>query len=174
MKAPRRAMRLTDVSGQKFGRLNVAWPIGYKQRGVAWLCFCDCGNMVHVRTADLLRKHTVSCGCYNRERDKTHGRTGTSEWNTYRDAKNRCTNPRHHAYKDYGGRGIKFLFTSFEQFFDLLGERPFKLQLDRIDNDGHYEPTNVKWSTCSEQSKNKRNPWITRRKNMEMKCLNRK
>jgi hypothetical protein len=59
-------------------------------------------------------------------------------------------------YQNYGGRGIKFLFTSFEQWFAELGHRPLGETIDRIDNDGHYEPGNVKWSTRSEQNSNQR------------------
>jgi hypothetical protein len=62
-------------------------------------------------------------------------------------AKQRCTNPRDVKYPSYGGRGIDFRFTSFEQFFAEVGHRPFRETLDRINNEGHYEPGNVKWST---------------------------
>jgi hypothetical protein len=72
-------------------------------------------------------------------------------------AKSRCNNPNSTSWKDYGGRGIKFLFTSFEQFFAELGPKPSpKHSLDRIDNEGNYEPGNVKWSTRAEQHANKR------------------
>jgi hypothetical protein len=72
----------------------------------------------------------------------------------FRDALRRCTNPNVDNYKDYGGRGIKFLFTSFEQFFAEIGPRPEGMTLDRIDNDGNYEPGNVRWATRSQQRQN--------------------
>jgi hypothetical protein len=87
----------------------------------------------------------------------TLGGKQTPEYVAWHDAKQRCTNPndaRH--WKDYGGRGIKFLFTSFEQFFAELGSRPEGKTLDRINNDGNYEPGNVRWATQSEQNKNQR------------------
>jgi hypothetical protein len=75
----------------------------------------------------------------------------------YTSALYRCTNPKSKAWKDYGGRGIKFLFTSFEQFMACIGPRPSsKHMLDRKDNNGHYEVGNVRWATRSEQNKNKR------------------
>ena len=81
----------------------------------------------------------------------------TSEYEAYKTAKKRCTNPRQPRFKDYGGRGIKFLFKSFQQFFKHLGWKPSpKHVLDRIDNDGHYKIGNVRWATHSESLKNRR------------------
>src|SRR6266404_6625965 len=76
--------------------------------------------------------------------------------NTYDHAKARCLNPRDAAFKNYVGRGIKFLFQNFEEFLSCLGPRPKGKMLDRIDNNGHYEPGNVKWSTRKQQNENKR------------------
>jgi hypothetical protein len=81
---------------------------------------------------------------------------GAREYQAYHSAKNRCNNPRNPGYKYYGGRGIRFLFTSFEQFFAELGPRPPGLSLDRIDNDGNYEPGNARWAARSEQRRNQR------------------
>ena len=81
----------------------------------------------------------------------------TSEYRAYQDAKIRCTNSGHKSFKDYGGRGIKFLFKSFEQFFKHLGWKPSpNLVLDRIENDGNYEIGNVRWTTRSESQRNQR------------------
>lgn len=74
----------------------------------------------------------------------------------YYEAKRRCTNPKHKRFKDYGGRGIEFNFVSYEQFITHLGPRPPNFELDRIDNDGHYEIGNVRWVDFSTQQKNKR------------------
>jgi hypothetical protein len=91
-----------------------------------------------------------------------HGMTGTPEHDAYISARYRCMNPCSDAWEDYGGRGIKFLFASFEQFFAELGPRPAGVDargkalysLDRIDNDGNYEPGNVRWATREEQRAN--------------------
>lgn len=82
--------------------------------------------------------------------------TGTPEYDAYNSAKERCLVPTRKGYKDYGGRGIKFLFTSFEQFFKEIGPRPKGKTLDRKDNDGNYEPGNVRWATLKEQMNNTR------------------
>lgn len=71
-------------------------------------------------------------------------------------AKSRCQNLQLPCWPDYGGRGIEFRFTSFEEFYICLGPRPPGYTLDRIDNDGHYEKGNVRWATRQEQNLNKR------------------
>lgn len=75
---------------------------------------------------------------------------------SYREALKRCTNPKQKCWPDYGGRGIRFLFTSFEQFLAELGPRPAGTTLDRIDNDGNYQPGNVRWATPAQQRVNQR------------------
>ena len=88
---------------------------------------------------------------------RKQGSRGLGELQAYRDAKKRCTVLKCKSYPDYGGRGIKFLFTSFEQFFAELGPKPSKqYTLDRIDNDGNYEPGNVRWATRLDQTHNRR------------------
>lgn len=72
------------------------------------------------------------------------------------EAKRRCTNKNHKQFLDYGGRGIKFNFVSFDEFYKHLGPRPFGYQLDRINNDGHYEIGNVRWTTSHVNSINTR------------------
>jgi hypothetical protein len=80
-----------------------------------------------------------------------------SEHKAYFDARYRCENPNNNVFKYYGGRGIKFLFTSFDQFFAELGSKPTpQHSLDRIENDGNYEPGNVRWATKQQQSRNQR------------------
>ncbi len=81
-----------------------------------------------------------------------HGASKTPEYRAFKSARQRCIMPDHPRYERYGGRGIKFLFTSFAQFIAHIGPRPStKHSLDRKDNDGHYEPGNVRWATKEEQ-----------------------
>jgi len=87
---------------------------------------------------------------------KSINRRATPEYMAFVDARRRCEQPSRVQYPLYGGRGIKFLFKDFEEFYSVLGKRPEKHSLDRIDNNGHYCASNVKWSTQSEQTKNRR------------------
>jgi len=81
----------------------------------------------------------------------------TPTYNSYLSAKGRCTNPNNGNYFNYGGRGIEFKFTSFEQFIKELGPKPSsKHSLDREDNEGHYEHGNVRWATRDQQANNRR------------------
>jgi len=86
-----------------------------------------------------------------------HGMSLTPEWKAWHNAKDRCSNPRNKSFKRYGARGIKFLFTNFEQFFEAVGPRPSALHsLERINNGGHYELGNIRWATGVEQQANRR------------------
>jgi hypothetical protein len=88
---------------------------------------------------------------------KTHGMSRTPEHKAYKDAKYRCTNPNSHRWARYGGRGIRFVFSSFEEFYAEIGPKPEPKKdysLERINVNGNYEPGNCKWATAEEQSKN--------------------
>jgi len=79
----------------------------------------------------------------------------TPEYKCYRNARQRCTDPNAAYYERYGGRGIKFRFKSFQEFYSYLGPKPKRYELDRIDNDGHYEPGNVRWVTHKDNCRNR-------------------
>ena len=137
---------------------------------VLWRCRCECGNAVEVAGKCLYNDvrrgrqgNTKSCGCLDADLKLKHGMDGTPEYRAYVDAKARCTNPNHKNYASYGGRGIRFLFDSFEQFYAEIGPRPEAkhpngytvYSVDRKNNNGNYEPGNIHWAT-QEQSLNRR------------------
>ena len=153
-----------NLIGQKFERLAVVSFAGLNNsRGSRWLCRCDCGNEKIVAGCNLKNGHTKSCGCLASKRNTTHGGCRTLEYASFSQAKQRCTNPNVSRFHHYGGRGIKFLFNDFEEFLAHIGPRPGKeYSLDRINNEGNYEPGNVRWETLKNQNRNKRtNRYLT-------------
>jgi hypothetical protein len=162
-----------DRTGKRYGRLTVVALAGRaSNRDALWLCRCDCGGEVSVSASNLRTGATRSCGCLMRETaaamgrrhgggNATHGHTrggGKSrELEAYTNAKQRCTNPRFKGFEHWGGRGIEFRYSSFEEFLTDVGPKPSsELSLDRIDNDGHYEPGNCRWATRAVQNANQR------------------
>lgn len=158
-------MRAKNLVGQVFNLLTVTEFVGRDKHGnILWECKCACGNTSVVPTKHLKSGNTRSCGCLNKSivTRKAHKIAGINAKtheavNIYMGAKARCTNKNNHNYKYYGGRGIEFRFKSFLEFIEAVGKRPSpRHSVDRIDNDGHYEPGNVKWATQLEQVRNSR------------------
>ena len=163
-------MQRIDLVGQRFGYLVVleraedyALPCG--QRQVQYLCQCDCGNKKVVRGLHLRGGNTKSCGCHRGDSlvnyCTTHGKSNQRIYNTYRAMKERCYNKHNIEYKNYGARGITVCdawLKDFNAFYSWAMENGYAdgLTIDRINNEGNYEPTNCQWITRSENSR-KRN-----------------
>lgn len=156
-----RDRRFRDWEGSRVGKLKIG---GYCGRGSGcslWEYSCDCGRTGVISSASLLRG-PVGCGCGRRSNKAsvTHGMTETPEYEIWCGIKKRCLNQNSQFYKRYGGRGIAICDSwrdSFAAFYEFVGPRPSKSHtLDRINNDGNYEPGNVRWSTMKEQCRNRR------------------
>lgn len=158
-------MKLIDLTGQKFGMLLVLERTKNKGEKVAWKCKCDCGNTTIATSSDLKQGNTKSCGCLNHKPcNLRHGHCYNSVYKTYCNMKTRCFNKNDIRYKDYGGRGITVCEewkNSFQAFYDYVSKLPHfnekGYSLDRINNDGNYEPDNVRWATAKTQANNRRN-----------------
>jgi len=150
--------------GKRFGFLQIIGDSSKRDRSRQkfYKFRCDCGIEKDIGIAAVRRGVVVSCGCYaKKQRTKAntkHGMVGTLTYTTWDCMIQRCTNPNHKRYSDYGGRGINVCdeWKSFDVFLSDMGVRPEGCSIDRIDNNGNYCKNNCKWSTVYEQAINKR------------------
>lgn len=168
-----------DLSGRVFGSLKVLECVGIDKHGFTqWRCSCLCGKETIVRGSSLAQNWTTSCGCVGSEAMANTGKRGINasyyrhghtssngipvvspEYKTWKGMKQRCFNSTRADYVNHGGRGITVCDRwrdSFTAFLEDMGPRLAGLTIERIDNDGDYEPGNCCWDTRKAQRKNQR------------------
>lgn len=154
----------TDIAGQKRHSLTAVRPVGLAPGQRAWWLFlCDCGKEIEASRDHFMQGNKKSCGCRRRRYTLAGDRELKKympEYNIWHCMRRRCYSPADKRYADYGGRGIRVYsrwLNSFEAFLADVGRRPGpEYTIDRIDNDGNYEPGNVRWATAIEQRANQR------------------
>lgn len=155
-------MAKRDLIGDKFGRLIVIRFDKVVKGNYRWICKCECGNFKSVSYTSLTFGRSRSCGCLAQETRLKHGHSKSRLYSVWTNMKTRCLNPNDDYYEGYGGRGIRVCnewMQDFSSFYEWANKNGYEedLTIDRVNNDGHYEPNNCRWVKLDVQMNNKRN-----------------
>ena len=155
-----------DMTGYVFNGCKVLERHGTDKRRATWKCICFCGKEFVNIGSNIRTGHVKSCGCLRgkttKKRNTKHNKSRTRIYHIWSGMKSRCNNPKNPVFNRYGGRGITICDEwekSFENFWKWAEENGYseELTIDRINNDGNYEPSNCRWANYSLQGRNKRN-----------------